>query len=87
LRVFTIRMAKGLSPFKADRNHLHHILLDLGLSHIRATTILALFNIYIIVFAFQCQRMKGQLLLLAILFQCFLFSRALTILRKRKLAK
>lgn len=27
------RMAAGKSPFHADRNHLHHVLLDSGLSH------------------------------------------------------
>lgn len=33
LRVFAIRILNGRSPFFPDRNHLHHILLDRGLSH------------------------------------------------------
>ncbi|MCX6210559.1 MAG: MraY family glycosyltransferase [Bacteroidetes bacterium] len=33
LRVFAIRILNGKSPFFPDRNHLHHILLDRGLSH------------------------------------------------------
>lgn len=33
LRVFTIRILNRRSPFSADRNHIHHFLLDLGLSH------------------------------------------------------
>lgn len=33
LRVFSIRIAKGKSPFVPDRNHIHHLLLDCGLSH------------------------------------------------------
>ena len=33
LRVFAIRILHGRSPFYPDRNHLHHILLDRGLSH------------------------------------------------------
>lgn len=33
LRVFVIRLIKGRSPFSADRNHIHHNLLDLGLKH------------------------------------------------------
>lgn len=33
LRVFSIRIAKGRSPFVPDRNHIHHLLLDCGLSH------------------------------------------------------
>ena len=32
-RVFTIRILKGGSPFHADRNHLHHKLLDANFSH------------------------------------------------------
>jgi UDP-N-acetylmuramyl pentapeptide phosphotransferase/UDP-N-acetylglucosamine-1-phosphate transferase len=33
LRVFIVRMARGVSPFAADRNHIHHRLMDLGLGH------------------------------------------------------
>lgn len=47
LRVFLVRILAGRSPFSADRNHMHHILLDNGLSHARATAVLcgiSLFN-------------------------------------------
>lgn len=37
LRVFAYRVARGVSPFTADRNHIHHRLLALGLGH-RGTT-------------------------------------------------
>src|SRR6476661_2703851 len=33
LRVFSIRIFKGRSPFSPDRNHIHHLLLDRGLDH------------------------------------------------------
>lgn len=33
LRVVTIRIISRRSPFSPDRNHIHHFLLDLGLSH------------------------------------------------------
>lgn len=33
LRVFSIRIARGRSPFSPDRNHIHHLLLDRGLNH------------------------------------------------------
>ncbi|EOR94029.1 Undecaprenyl-phosphate N-acetylglucosaminyl 1-phosphate transferase [Arcticibacter svalbardensis MN12-7] len=42
LRVFAIRLANNQSPFKADRNHLHHRMLSLGLSHMMATLVLVL---------------------------------------------
>ena len=37
LRVFSIRILHGRSPFSPDRNHIHHILLDKGFSHKRVT--------------------------------------------------
>ncbi len=48
IRVFTLRAIKGTSPFSADRNHLHHHLLDLGLGHRRTVIIIYIFSISII---------------------------------------
>ena len=45
LRVFILRIIQGKLPFSADRSHLHHRLIDLGLSHIQATGVLLLANI------------------------------------------
>ncbi len=55
MRVFTIRILQGRSPFSPDKNHIHHRLLALGLSHKKATyTIIAVTAIFIIpVFALQ----------------------------------
>ncbi len=36
LRVMVLRMARGVSVFQADRTHVHHRLLDLGLNHRQA---------------------------------------------------
>ena len=38
IRVFAIRISLGLSPFNADRRHMHHVLLDKGFSHFGTTT-------------------------------------------------
>jgi UDP-GlcNAc:undecaprenyl-phosphate/decaprenyl-phosphate GlcNAc-1-phosphate transferase len=40
LRVFSIRILKGKSPFKADRLHLHHLMIDNGLSHVATSFVL-----------------------------------------------
>jgi UDP-N-acetylmuramyl pentapeptide phosphotransferase/UDP-N-acetylglucosamine-1-phosphate transferase len=45
LRVFAIRIKEKRSPFSADRNHIHHRLLDLGLSHQQATLFLLICSI------------------------------------------
>ncbi len=52
LRVFFIRVLNGQSPFKADRNHIHHRLLLLGFSHLQTMLILISANLGIIVLAF-----------------------------------
>lgn len=38
LRVFSIRLANGTSPFSADRRHIHHVMLDKGFSHFGVTS-------------------------------------------------
>ena len=48
LRVMLIRMIRKTSPFSPDRNHAHHVIIDLGLSHRRAGLCLALLNILVI---------------------------------------
>ncbi|ADQ16934.1 glycosyltransferase family 4 protein [Leadbetterella byssophila] len=45
LRVFSLRILRGKSPFSADRSHLHHLMVDLGLSHVVASFILYGFTI------------------------------------------
>ena len=34
LRVMTARVMRGISPFKADKSHLHHLFIELGFSHV-----------------------------------------------------
>lgn len=52
LRVFVIRMAQGRSPFSADKNHIHHKLLSLGLSHRQTALVLYSYTIFIIFLTF-----------------------------------
>lgn len=37
LRVMTMRILRGISPFHPDKTHLHHLFIDLGFSHIATT--------------------------------------------------
>lgn len=48
LRVIVIRLKNGDSPFKADRSHIHHEILGLGISHLHSAFILWLINIFMI---------------------------------------
>ena len=47
LRVFTIRVLRKRSPFSADKNHIHHHLLRLGLSHRFATLLILVYTVLI----------------------------------------
>lgn len=55
LRVFTIRAFKGVSPFTADKNHIHHRFIALGLNHRQTVLWLYLYNIIVIVCAVAIQ--------------------------------
>jgi UDP-GlcNAc:undecaprenyl-phosphate/decaprenyl-phosphate GlcNAc-1-phosphate transferase len=48
LRIFIVRAVKGQSPFSADKNHLHHRLLDLGFRHAGTVLILYVYNLAIV---------------------------------------
>lgn len=66
IRVFITRLLRAQSLFQADRRHIHHLLLDAGLSHIGATSILFLLNMLIITLAFSLHNkmnMHGLLVL------------------------
>jgi len=51
-RVFMIRLFKGKSPFTPDMNHVHHILIKSGLSHLEASSFLVLYTIGFVLLAF-----------------------------------
>jgi len=48
LRVFTLRILKGRSPFRADKNHIHHRLLELGLKHSQVSGLLYGYSVFVI---------------------------------------
>ena len=51
-RVFCIRILSGYHPLRADRNHIHHALLDLGFGHKKATLILYAFSLLIMLVSY-----------------------------------
>lgn len=52
LRVFIIRMRQGRSPFSADKNHIHHRLLAIGLTHRQVCYVLYAYTLFIITLTF-----------------------------------
>lgn len=52
MRVFSLRILARRSPFAPDKNHIHHLLLDLGFSHASVTYVLAVINLVFIALAY-----------------------------------
>jgi UDP-GlcNAc:undecaprenyl-phosphate GlcNAc-1-phosphate transferase len=52
LRVFTERILKKSSPFKPDRTHVHHLLIETGARHKKASLILYVANLTIIIMSY-----------------------------------
>ncbi|MCS6795168.1 MAG: undecaprenyl/decaprenyl-phosphate alpha-N-acetylglucosaminyl 1-phosphate transferase [Raineya sp.] len=87
LRVFLIRIAHGKSPFSGDRNHLHHLLLDVGCTHLQASFVLYGLNVLVIVAAYFANLLNVYVYF-AILFAIMLsFTQVLLSIRKRKNAE
>lgn len=64
LRAFTLRILNKKSPFEADRNHIHHRLIDLGFSHVQATYILIITNLLFIGLIYFLQSWGNMYLML-----------------------
>ncbi len=83
LRVFAFRMFRMKSPVRADKNHIHHILLDLHFSHLESTLLLLGLNVILVILAITLRNMN-TVLLISLLFLAFLsFCFLLIILRKK----
>jgi UDP-GlcNAc:undecaprenyl-phosphate GlcNAc-1-phosphate transferase len=50
LRVYRRRIKTGYSPFRADKTHLHHLVLFLGFKHKRASSLIILSSMLLVVF-------------------------------------
>ena len=82
-RVFVIRILQRKSPFGADQNHLHHLIIKSGATHMEATLILSLVNLVFIGIVFLFQSMGAFILLLLITCLATLLT-GILILIKRK---
>ncbi|GHT39889.1 undecaprenyl-phosphate alpha-N-acetylglucosaminyl 1-phosphate transferase [Bacteroidia bacterium] len=69
--VFIIRLAYGDSPFTADQCHLHHRILNLGVSQKQTLGLIVLFNLLIIAFAYFVQNTGALRSLFYTILFCF----------------
>lgn len=86
LRSFIIRTFKGISPFMADRNHIHHKLLDNGLTHRKTSIIIYIFSICNLILALSSYYFPYPTLAL-ILIILFAFGFLFFVMRKHSYAR
>lgn len=84
VRVFTLRIAFSKPPFKADRNHIHHRLIDLGLSHMQATGLLIAINLLLIIVALCMQPLRPEFFVVASFILLTVFNGTISLLHIRK---
>ena len=72
LNVIIIRLAEKRSPFDADKNHIHHKLLKLGITHKRATLYIISYYLFIVIISYFLRHVEVNLLLIIILLLGFL---------------
>ena len=67
LRVFTMRAISGVSPFSADRNHLHHRFIDIGFGHRKTVISVYIFNLTAIGIAVACSWLNPSVAMVAVI--------------------
>ncbi|MBS1488119.1 MAG: undecaprenyl/decaprenyl-phosphate alpha-N-acetylglucosaminyl 1-phosphate transferase [Bacteroidetes bacterium] len=70
LRVIILRLRQGLSPFHADKNHLHHQFINLGFSHAKSVLFIALINLTMILLAWLLRKQNDLLILSVVIVLC-----------------
>jgi len=74
LRIFFIRILHRKSPFKGDRNHVHHRLQRLGFSANQVVMVLGTFTVLMIVLALGLQAIGNFLLISFLMVICIAFN-------------
>lgn len=60
LRVMSMRMLRGNSPFKPDKTHLHHIFIEMGFSHVGTTMSILSLNALVVGLWFLTYQLGGS---------------------------
>ena len=73
LRIFIYRAVRGVSPFSADRNHIHHRLQDLGLSHRQVVLIIYTINLGALSVSMALNNLEPSLQFFGVIVASFIF--------------
>ncbi len=83
LRVIIIRLRKWQSPFRADRNHIHHQFLNLGFSHAKSVLLISFISIFFLGIAVLLRNQGDILILTIVLVVCLIINYALKMAQKK----
>jgi len=87
IRVMLLRFTRGVSMFKPDRNHIHHILIDFGFSHRKASFCIGFINFIVASIMFYVTQQFTIVISLLILISMFFIAFAvLFIMNKNQTA-
>ena len=87
MRVMFLRLTSGVSMFKPDRNHLHHIIVDFGLSHRKASFFIGFVNFSVaLIMFFVIQKFNTFQSLCIIVLMFFIAIIVLFLMNKNKTA-
>ena len=87
MRVMFLRLTSGVSMFKPDRNHLHHIIVDFGLSHRKASFFIGFVNFSVaLIMFFVIQKFNTFQSLCIIVLMFFIAIMVLFLMNKNKTA-
>ena len=87
MRVMFLRLTKGVSMFKPDRNHLHHIIVDFGLSHRKASFFIGFVNFFVaLIMFFVIQKFNTFQSLFVLVVMFFIAIMVLFLMNKNKTA-
>jgi len=84
VRVMVTRVKKGYSPFRADKNHVHHLLLSLGLKHKDVSFVLMGITIGFIIVGLIFRNIPNGVLVAIDFVFCLILTKYLWILVDRK---
>jgi UDP-N-acetylmuramyl pentapeptide phosphotransferase/UDP-N-acetylglucosamine-1-phosphate transferase len=67
IRVFSVRIWKGKSPFAADKTHIHHLLTNSGLSHAFTARVICCVHAFILIEVYWLRALKQEYTLLVLI--------------------
>jgi UDP-GlcNAc:undecaprenyl-phosphate GlcNAc-1-phosphate transferase len=83
LRVILLRLRKFQSPFRADKNHLHHQFLKMGFSHAKTVAFIGLIHLLFIGLALVLKSKPDSVLLPIVILTCLGINQAIKSAQRR----